>query len=238
MQLNTAPAAIWGTWHAVLADPEACVVVSPADQIIQHEEAFEQQILHGLDYVNTHADFLAMGVKPTQPNTAYGYIQMGDEVDEKDMFKVQSFSEKPELNYARLFLESGEFLWNTGIFLWKGETMGRHLSEMAHRPDQPVEVVAQQMVTIAQEVDYVRSCIPEGLPRSIDLLVLEHCDNVARASLYVRLGRCWLLDRATRSVEDRCRRQCRNGRSQSYVARYAELYDSPPEGHEGHYCRP
>lgn len=179
VQLNTAPAAIWGTWHAVLADPEACVVVSPADQIIQHEETFEQQILHGLDYVNTHADFLAMGVKPTQPNTAYGYIQMGDEVDEKDMFKVQSFSEKPELNYARLFLESGEFLWNTGIFLWKGETMGRHLSKMAHRPDQPVEAVAQQMVTIAQEVDYVRSCIPEGLPRSIDLLVLEHCDNVA-----------------------------------------------------------
>ncbi len=95
------------------------------------------------------------------------------------MFKVHSFSEKPELNYARLFLESGEFLWNTGIFLWKGETMGRHLSKMAHRPDQPVEAVAQQMVTIAQEVDYVRSCIPEGLPRSIDLLVLEHCDNVA-----------------------------------------------------------
>lgn len=178
VQLNTAPAAIWGTWHAVLSDPEACVVVSPADQIIQHPERFEKQMLKGLDYVASHNDFLAMGVKPTQPNTAYGYIQMGDKADGEQLYKVQSFSEKPELSYARMFMDSGEFLWNTGIFLWNGETMGHHLSEMAHRPDEPVEKVAKQMVTVAEEMAYIRSCIPEGLPRSIDLLVLEHCDNV------------------------------------------------------------
>lgn len=179
VQLNTAPAAIWGTWHAVLADPEANVVVSPADQLIQHTDRFEQQITSGLAYVATHAEFLAMGVKPTQPNTAYGYIQMGGENKGGNRYSVQSFSEKPEADYARMFINSGEFLWNTGIFLWKGETLGRHLSQMAHRPDQPVEAVAQQMVTVAEEMAYVRSCIPEGLPKSIDLLVLEHCPNVA-----------------------------------------------------------
>ena len=179
VQLNTAPAAIWGTWHAVLADPEACVVVSPADQLIQHADRFEQQITSGLAYVATHEEFLAMGVKPTQPNTAYGYIQMGGENKGENRYSVQSFSEKPEIDYARMFINSGEFLWNTGIFLWKGETLGHHLSQMAHRPDQPVEAVAKQMVTVAEEMAFVRSCIPEGLPKSIDLLVLEHCSNVA-----------------------------------------------------------
>ncbi len=179
VQLNTAPAAIWGTWHAVLADPEANVVVTPADQLIQNEALFEEQILKGLNYVASHPVFLAIGVTPTQPNTAYGYIQMGDKLEKgSTLYTVQSFSEKPEINYARMFLDSGEFLWNTGIFLWKGETMGKHLSKMANRPDQPVEKVAQQMVTIAEEVNYVRSCLPENMPRSIDLLVLEHCDNV------------------------------------------------------------
>lgn len=180
VQLNTAPAAIWGTWHAVLADPNANVVVTPADQVIQNDALFREQILNGLSYVAEHAEFLAIGVKPTHPNTAYGYIQMGHAIKgTADLYTVQSFSEKPESYYAKMFMESGEFLWNTGIFMWKGETMGKHISTIQHRMDLPVDKVAQQMVTIAEEVNYVRSCIPEGLPKSIDLLVLEHCDNVA-----------------------------------------------------------
>ena len=178
VQLNTAPAAIWGTWHTVLADADARVVVTPADQLIQGEDQFEKQILRGLDYVGSHQNFLAMGVKPTHPNTAYGYIQMGEEEDGEKLYTVKSFSEKPAADYAQMFVDSGEFLWNTGIFLWKGDTLGHHLSSMANRPDQSVEKVAQQMVTVAEEVSYVRSCIPERLPRSIDLLVLEHCPNV------------------------------------------------------------
>ena len=179
VQLNTAPAAIWGTWHTVLADPEACVVVSPADQLIQDTEAFERQILNGLAYVDAHAEFLAMGVKPTMPNTAYGYIQMGEEQPGSDCFRVLSFSEKPELTYARMFLESGEFLWNTGIFLWKGRTMGTQLSRDGRRQDLPVEAVARQMVTIAEEMEYVRSSFNENMPHQLDLFILEHCQNVS-----------------------------------------------------------
>lgn len=177
VQLNTAPAAVWGTWHAVLDNEDANVIVSPADQIIQHTDRFEQQIMRGLEYVDTHDELLAIGVKPTLPNTAYGYIQMGDKVEEK-LYKVQSFSEKPEINYAKMFLESGEFLWNTGIFLWKGNVMGTLLAKLSNTADRPVKEVAQQTITIAEEVDYARSCIPEDMPKSVDLLVLEHSDNV------------------------------------------------------------
>lgn len=178
VQLNTALAAIWATWHVVLQNPEACVVVSPADQIIHYEDRFEECILKGFEYVSTHHEFVAMGVRPTMPNTAYGYIQMGNALMNDKLHTVKSFSEKPELDYANLFLESGEFLWNTGIFLWKGETMGRTLAIKSGRPVQPVEVVAQQMVNIAEEVEYVRSCFTDNIPRQIDLFVLEDCQNV------------------------------------------------------------
>lgn len=178
VQLNTAPAAIWGTWHAVLANPEANVVVTPADQLILQPERFEQQVLQGLDYVATHSELLAMGVRPTRPNTAYGYIQMGEPVEGEHLHRVQSFTEKPEYDYAKMFMESGEFLWNTGIFMWNAQTMGDCLTKRSGRPPQSVEMPARQMVTIAEEVEYIRSCFTERMPRQVDLFVLEQCDNV------------------------------------------------------------
>lgn len=179
VQLNTAQAAIWGTWHAVLADANASVVISPADQLVQNEERFAEQVLKGFDYVEKHAEFLAIGVKPSTPNTAYGYIQMGKQVNGGGLFRVQSFSEKPATDYARMFVESGEFLWNTGIFLWHGETMGNYLAAMGNRPSMPVSTLAKQMVTIGEEMEYVRASFSDNIPRQIDLCILERCNNVA-----------------------------------------------------------
>lgn len=178
VQLNTAPAAIWGTWHAVLANADANVVVTPADQLILHTDRFEHQVLQGLDYVATHPELLAMGVRPTRPNPAYGYIQMGEPVEGEHLYRVQSFTEKPEYEYAKMFMDSGEFLWNTGIFMWNAQTMGDCLTKRSGRPSQSVEILARQMVTIAEEVEYVRSCFTERMPRQVDLFVLEQCENV------------------------------------------------------------
>lgn len=178
VQLNTAQAAVWGTWHVTLKDAEARVVVSPADQLIQYEERFEKQILQGLDYVGTHPQFMALGVRPSVPNTAYGYIQMGESLSQEGLYKVQSFSEKPAMDYARMFMESGEFLWNTGLFLWSAQELGDTLARKAGRPSQKVEDVARQMVTISEEMDFVRSIFTNELPRSVDLFMLESCDNV------------------------------------------------------------
>ncbi len=178
VQLNTALAAIWATWHVAVQNTKANIVVSPADQIIQNEDQFESCILKGLDYVSGHTEFMAMGVRPTMPNTAYGYIQMGNSLLDENIHTVKSFSEKPEISYANLFLESGEFLWNTGIFLWNGETMSRTLAIKSGRPIQPVSIVAKQMVTIAEEVEYIRSCFTDKIPRQLDFFVLEDCQNV------------------------------------------------------------
>lgn len=179
VQLNTAQAAVWSTWHVALRDADARVVVSPADQLIQHEDRFEQQVEKGLEFVASHDQFLALGVRPTQPNTAYGYIQMGEEVNGGGLYKVQSFSEKPAIDYARMFMDSGEFLWNTGIFLWHAQMLGDALAHLSGRPSQNVEALARQMVTIAEEMEYVRSSFSSEMPRSVDLFVLEKCKNVA-----------------------------------------------------------
>lgn len=180
VQLNTAPAAVWCNWHAILADPDANLVVTPADQLVQNAARFEEQVRHALRFVDSHEVFLALGARPTMANTAYGYIQMGHPLDESaGLYEVKSFSEKPQQGYARAFLESGEFLWNTGIFLWSARTMASMLAGLAGRPYHDAEAVARQMVTIEEEVDYVRSCFPGELPRSIDLLILDRCPNVA-----------------------------------------------------------
>ena len=119
-----------------------------------------------------------MGVRPTRPNPAYGYIQMGEPVEGEHLHRVQSFTEKPEYEYAKMFMDSGEFLWNTGIFMWNAQTMGDCLTKRSGRPSQSVEILARQMVTIAEEVEYVRSCFTERMPRQVDLFVLEQCENV------------------------------------------------------------
>lgn len=178
VQLNTAQAAIWGTWHIAQNAPDASIIVTPADQMIQSPEIFEEQLTKGLDYVSRTTDILALGVRPTTPNTAYGYIQMGQATDNPKLFRVQSFSEKPAIEYARMFMDSGEFLWNTGIFLWKAQVLSDTLSAQRGRPASNVKDTARQMLTIAEEIDYIRSCYASDLPRSLDLFVLERCSNV------------------------------------------------------------
>ena len=179
VQLNTAQAEVWGNWHIYMQDSDACVVISPADQLIQREDVFETQIKQGLNFVQQHEQFLALGVTPTMPNTAYGYIQMGHQIADNGLFKVQSFTEKPAIDFARMFMDSGEFLWNTGIFLWSAQTLGDTLARKQGRPSQNVEELARQMVTISEEMDYVRSIFTRELPRSVDLFMLESCDNIA-----------------------------------------------------------
>lgn len=177
VQLSTAPAVAWASYHIYNRDPEANVVVTPADQHILDEERFARQIGEGLDYVEAHADFLAIGVKPTVPNTAYGYIQIGESQNVDGMYKVESFSEKPAIEYARLFVESGEFLWNTGLFLWHTSTMMSLLRRITPLAAQRIEEAGTNL-TAAQEVMLVREYYPTTLHRSIDLVILDKCENV------------------------------------------------------------
>ena len=113
---NTAPSMAWANHRISMMNPNACVIATPSDQAIFNEEAFRENVLKGLTFVAENDRFLTMGVKPTRPEPGYGYIQMGD-VFCDNMYQVQSFTEKPERDFAKIFVESGEFYWNTGLFL-------------------------------------------------------------------------------------------------------------------------
>lgn len=113
---NTAPSMAWANHRISKMNPDACVITTPSDQAIFNEEAFRKNVLEGLAFVAENNHFLTMGVKPTRPEPGYGYIQMGD-VCSDNIYHVQSFTEKPERDFAKVFVESGEFYWNTGLFL-------------------------------------------------------------------------------------------------------------------------
>ena len=113
---NTAPSMAWTNHRISMMNPNACIIATPSDQAIFNEEAFRENVLEGLAFVAENNHFLTMGVKPTRPEPGYGYIQMGD-VYSDNIYHVQSFTEKPERDFAKVFVESGEFYWNTGLFL-------------------------------------------------------------------------------------------------------------------------
>ena len=113
---NTAPSMAWANHRISMMNPNACIIATPSDQAIFNEEAFRKNALEGLAFVAENNHFLTMGVKPTRPEPGYGYIQMGD-VYSDNIYHVQSFTEKPERDFAKIFVESGEFYWNTGLFV-------------------------------------------------------------------------------------------------------------------------
>ena len=119
---NTAPCIAWAAYHVAALDPDASMIVTPSDHLITDNRGFEDCVSRGFDFVETRDALLTLGINPTRPETGYGYIQVGERVCD-DINKVKTFTEKPDLELAKVFLETGEFLWNAGIFLWKASSI-------------------------------------------------------------------------------------------------------------------
>ena len=121
---NTAPSVAWTTHRITHENPDANIIVTPSDQMVQNEDAFRQNVMEGFDFVEHDDTLLTMGVKPTRPEPGYGYIQVGEPVG-RDVYRVKSFTEKPEREFAKMFVQSGEFYWNTGLFLSNARNLTR-----------------------------------------------------------------------------------------------------------------
>ena len=134
MRRNTAPCIAYATWHILSQCPEASVAVTPADHLVTNEREFQRVIGQGLDFVEEHRDALmTIGIKPTRPETGYGYIEVDSA--QAGIVPVKNFKEKPDLETARRFVAAGRYFWNSGIFLWSSDAiMGafrQHLPDMA-----------------------------------------------------------------------------------------------------------
>ncbi|RMH83331.1 MAG: mannose-1-phosphate guanylyltransferase, partial [Calditrichaeota bacterium] len=129
---NTAPCIGLAAIHIAAVDPEAVMIVLPADHLITEVETFRKVIRLAVDFAAQNDGLVTLGIHPTEPATGYGYIQAGEEVyreGEMPVFKVKTFAEKPNLETARRFLESGDFYWNSGMFIWKASTILQEISD-------------------------------------------------------------------------------------------------------------
>lgn len=123
LRRGTLASVAWGTVFIKTADPEANIIVSPADQIIIKEELFREDINRTFDFVAKGNRLVVMGIRPTRPETGYGYIQMNDEDVVEGYPHVKTFTEKPKQDFAEIFLRDGTFLWNTGIFMFSANAL-------------------------------------------------------------------------------------------------------------------
>ena len=119
---NTAPCIAMASMHIYAINPEANMVVAPCDHLILKEGEFIEAINKGLEFVAQSPQLLTLGIKPNRPETGYGYIQIAEEQGE-NFYEVKTFVEKPQLEFAEIFVASDEFYWNSGIFLWNVNTI-------------------------------------------------------------------------------------------------------------------
>jgi mannose-1-phosphate guanylyltransferase len=174
---GTAPSVAWADMRVCRRNHEGYIVVTPSDQFVQNEEAFYANIEEAFNFIRHHDILLTMGVKPTRPEPGYGYIQKGDPSDTDGIYQIQSFTEKPEREFAKMFMESGEFLWNTGLLF----ANARYLHDCFRKlfPDVLNHFDTSSFnYTIEQEMAFVNENYPSYPKLSIDQCVLERGSNV------------------------------------------------------------
>lgn len=116
---NTAPCIAYAAYRIARENEEASMVVVPSDHFISNDAVYADNVRKGIDFVERFGGLLTIGIKPTRPETGYGYIQMKQNNISEFISKVKTFTEKPNRELAQVFLDSGDFLWNAGIFIWK-----------------------------------------------------------------------------------------------------------------------
>lgn len=174
---NTAPCIAYISFKLLQKDPQASLIVAPADHIILDNTAFHKVCLEALTFVNKHNAFITLGIKPSHPNTGYGYIQYEQYAITDSVYKVKTFTEKPNLELAKTFVASGDFLWNAGIFVWQVNTIitafEKYLPEMYE-----VFFAEKEKFNTPDEEKSLNEIYPLCTNISIDFGIMEKADNV------------------------------------------------------------
>jgi mannose-1-phosphate guanylyltransferase len=174
---NTAPCIAYISFKLAQKDPQATFIVAPSDHLILEQENFQKIVEQSLDFV-THIKALAtLGIKPTNPNTGYGYIQYEGLEVSKGVYKVKTFTEKPTEEIAESFIASGDFLWNAGIFAWKASTI---IAAFEKYQPEMFELFDGEKANFntASEKKSIQKIYPQCVNISIDIAIMEKADNV------------------------------------------------------------
>jgi mannose-1-phosphate guanylyltransferase len=181
LRRNTAPCIDYANFRIQQKSPGATVVVAPSDHLIVKEEEFLREVKRGLEFVKDNNALLTMGIVPSRPETGYGYIQSYQKkvkgYESVNLRKVKTFTEKPDIELARIFLDSGDFYWNAGIFFWSLKSIMRsfetYLPEIHGLFKEGLDVYGT-----AEESAFVEKTYSRCRNISIDYGVMEKADNV------------------------------------------------------------
>lgn len=161
---NTAPCIAWACWRIKTEDPEANVVVTPADAVVMNPEEFRRVIKNALDFTAESDAIVTIGIKPSRPETGYGYVESADAI-KGEIRKVTAFKEKPQLEVAERYVKAGNYLWNAGIFVWNVNTITAAIQ--TYKPNIAADM--ERMKT----ADDVKEVFPQCEKISIDFAVME-----------------------------------------------------------------
>lgn len=178
---NTAPCIAYASYRIAQRDPQATIIVSPADHAVLKEEEFRDAIGRAVQAARTHDVLITLGIQPSRPDTGYGYIQFHDDGKTTELpgglKKVKTFTEKPNLELARMFVESGDFLWNSGLFVWRADVIvhafHHYLSDIAEVFDE-----GKLLLGTVAESSFISQAYSRCRNISIDYGVMEKADNV------------------------------------------------------------
>ncbi len=181
LRRNTAPCIDYANFRIHQKNPDANIVVAPSDHLIVKEAEFLQYVQEGLNFVDQNNVLLTMGIVPSRPETGYGYIQSIQEkvkdYESTGLRKVKTFTEKPDLELAKVFMDSGDFYWNAGIFFWSltsiMEAFDKHLPEI-----HSLFLEGEGQYGTASEVQFIEKTYGSCRNVSIDYGVMEKAENV------------------------------------------------------------
>jgi mannose-1-phosphate guanylyltransferase len=174
---NTAPCVAYISYKLLQLNPEANLICAPADHLILEPEKFQQTCLSALEFTANIKALLTLGIKPTNPNTGYGYIQFEQLAVSENVYKVKTFTEKPDRDLAKTFVASGDFLWNAGIFVWQIKNIIKAFETFLPELHE-LFLNELESFNTEDEGNAIDRIYPQCVNISIDYGIMEKADNV------------------------------------------------------------
>ncbi|MEO8764408.1 MAG: sugar phosphate nucleotidyltransferase [Ginsengibacter sp.] len=174
---NTAPCVAYISYKLHELNPWSNLICAPADHLILDDLSFIKVSLQALEFTEKNNALITLGIKPLQPNTGYGYIQHEEVAVQDNIYKVKTFTEKPDIELAKKFLISGDFLWNAGIFVWRTENIIKSFEKYLPEIHEVFDGAKKDLIT-AGEKAAIDMIYPLCVNISIDYGILEKADNV------------------------------------------------------------
>lgn len=178
---NTAPCIAYATLKINASNPDGVFAVLPSDHVIEKEQAFINKLEQAFDFATNNPAIVTLGIAPTRPDTGYGYIKKDNQQEEahrsEGVFKVERFTEKPDTKTAQQYVDSGDYVWNAGIFIWSVSTV---LANFANNAPDIITVLNQhpEKYNTSEEQIYIDQVYPLTESISVDYALLERSDQV------------------------------------------------------------